>query len=333
MAKRVTIVDVAREAGVSVMTVSRAINNKDGISEATRLRIKAIAEELGYRPSDIARSLVIDRTGTIGLVVMDNSNPFYSEVARGVEHEAYARGYNVFLCNTEEDPEREFTVLRSLEEKRVDGVILCTPRLDEDMLQTALKQHAAVVMINRRLPGQKFGSVVLNDERGGQLATEHLLSRGHKNIGFLAGPKRSSASPRRAKGYRAALEAAGITPRPEWEQHCIPMVATAREEACNLIMRQLELTAIFCFNDLCAVGALQACATLGRRVPDDVAIVGYDDIPLAELVTPALTTCHIPKYEIGSQAMQLLLNHINGCEEACEDVVIEPELIIRASAP
>jgi LacI family transcriptional regulator len=149
--QRITMQDVALEAGVSLMTVSRVVNNKDGISDATRQRIQAIIDRLGYRPSDIARSLATDRTSTIGLVVIDNSNPFFSEIARGVEHEAYALGYNVFLCNTEEDTEREQAVLRSLEEKRVDGLILCSPRLDEASLRAALKSHSAVVLINRRL--------------------------------------------------------------------------------------------------------------------------------------------------------------------------------------
>jgi LacI family transcriptional regulator len=330
--QRITMQDVAQEAGVSLMTVSRVINNKDGISEATRRRIQEIIDRLGYRPSDIARSLVTDRTGTIGLVVIDNSNPFFSEIARGVEHEAYAQGYNVFLCNTEENIERELAVLRSLEEKRVDGLILCSPRLDEAPLRAALKRHAAVVMINRRIES-RFGVIMMNDERGGRLVTEHLLSRGHRAIGYLSGPTLSYSGQLRARGYRAALESADIMPRPEWERCCLPMVESGREEAYDLLTAQPEITALFCYNDLSAVGALQACADLGRRVPDDLAIAGFDDIPLASLVTPPLTTCHVPMYDLGSRAMRLLLEHINGCGGSCDDILIEPELIIRDSAP
>lgn len=331
--QRITMADVAREAGVSLMTVSRAINGKDGISETTRQRILDIIERLGYRPSEIARSLVTDRTGTVGLVVIDNSNPFFSEIARGVEHEAYAHGYNVFLCNTEEDMRRERAVLRSLEEKRVDGVIVCSSRLDPDLLFSALEPHDAVVLINRRLSESRFGVVVANDECGGRLVAKHLLSRGHREIGFLAGPERSYSGHLRAKGYRAALEAAGVASKPDRERRCLPIVESGREAAHDLLSHHPEITALFCYNDLSAVGALQACADLGRRVPGDVAIVGFDDIPLASLVTPALTTCHIPKYELGSQAMRLLLEHINGCGASCNDIVLEPELVIRASAP
>jgi len=331
--QHVTMADVAREAGVSLMTVSRAINGKEGLSQATRDRVLAIVDRLGYRPSVIARSLVTDRTGTIGLVVIDNSNPFFSEVARGVEHEAYTQGYNVFLCNTEEDIEREQAVLRSLEEKRVDGVILCSPRSDEKVLQAALRQHAAVVLINRRLTGMHLGTVLVNDERGGRLCTEHLLSRGHRAIGFLSGPARSHSGQMRARGYRAALEAAGIAPDPAWTRPCLPVAESGREATLALLTDQPQITALFCYNDLSAVGALQACARLGRRVPDDLAIVGFDDIPLTSLVTPPLTTCHVPLHDLGKQAMRLLLKHINGCTADCDEIVIEPELIIRGSAP
>lgn len=333
MSRRVTMADVAREAGVSLMTVSRAINHKDGISESTRLRVQAIIERLGYHPSDIARSLVTARTGTIGLVVIDNSNPFFSELARGVEHEAYAEGYNVFLCNTEEDTERELAILRSLEEKRVDGVILCSSRLDESVLLAATQHEMAVVLINRRLAQQRFGSVGVDDVRGGCLATEHLLSRGHRAIGYLAGPKRSYSGQQRAAGYRIALQAAGIKPRAEWERHCSPVVESGQKEAFHLLKSRPELTALFCYNDLSAVGALHACADLGRRVPDDVAIMGFDDIPLAALVTPPLTTIRVPMYDLGSQAMRLLRQRIEGCADDCESVTVEPELVIRASAP
>jgi LacI family transcriptional regulator len=331
--QRVTMADVAREAGVSLMTVSRAINGKEGISHSTRDRIQDIIDRLGYRPSDIARSLVTDRTGTIGLVVIDNTNPFFSEFARGVEHEAYAQGYNVFLCNTDEDIEREQAILHSLEEKRVDGIILCSPRLDESPLRSALKRHAAVVIINRRLAEPRLGMILVDDERGGRIMTEHLLSRGHRAIGYLSGPSRSFSGQLRAAGYRAALCAAGIQPNPAWERDCLPVVESGREAALDLLTRQPELTALFCYNDLSAVGALQACADLGRRVPADVAIAGFDDVPLAAWVTPPLTTCHVPMCDLGSRAMRLLLEHIQGCRSTCEDILIEPELIIRDSAP
>jgi LacI family transcriptional regulator len=329
--------DVAREAGVSMMTVSRVVNNKDGVSAATRQRIQAVIDRLGYRPSDIARGLVTKRTGTLGLVVPDVSNPFFSEVARGAEHVAYAEGYNVFLCNTEEDVERELAVLKSLEEKRVDGIVLCSSRLEESELEAAVARHPAVVLVNRQLSGSNVSAVLIDDEAGGEMATRHLLQSQHCAIGFLAGPLASHSGRRRAKGHRAALAAAGLSYDPDWTQRGAPTVDGGRQAARALLTAHAELTALFCYNDLVAVGALQACAELGYRVPKEIAVVGCDDIPLAALITPPLTTARGPRYALGRQGMELLLRQIDGCpgadESRCPEIVLQPELIVRASAP
>jgi len=334
MPNRVTMADVAREAGVSLMTVSRVINEKGEVSPATRQRILEVIEQLGYRPSAIARGLATRRTGSLGLVMPDVANPFFSDVARGAEHVAYAEGYNIFLCNTDEDPQRELSVLQSLEEKQVDGVVLCSSRLDDSELEAALAHHPAAVLVNRRLEGGGVvGSVLSDDEAGGRLATQHLLQAGHRVVGFLAGPPASHSGRQRAKGYCAALAAAALPHNPDWTRHCSPVVESGRETARHLLTAYPELTALFCYNDLVAVGALQACADLGRRVPDDLAVVGFDDILLAALVIPSLTTCRVPRYELGAQAMQLLLDQINGCHDECTEIVLQPELIVRASAP
>lgn len=333
MAQRTTMADVAREAGVSLMTVSRVVNHKEGISDDTRRRVQAIINRLGYRPSHIARGLVTARTGTIGLVVPDNANPFFSELARGIEQIAYTEGYNVFLCNTEEDTERELAVLQSLEEKRVDGIILCSSRLDEETLALALAPHTAIVLVNRTSHQRETGSVTVADHQGGLCATRHLLAHGHRHIGLLAGPSRSYSGQHRAAGYRSALAEAGIAPNADYERHCMATVSAGREAALNLLQAQSELTALFCFNDLTAVGALQACAQLGFEVPEDIAIVGFDDIPLASLVTPSLTTCHIPMEIMGRHAMSLLLDHIENCDEGCQDIEVQSNLVVRASAP
>jgi LacI family transcriptional regulator len=316
------------------MTVSRVINNKDGVSQATRERVKAVVEQLGYRPSDIARGLVTKRTGTLGLVMPDVANPFFAEVACGAEHVAYDQGYNLFLCNTGEDTRRELEVLQSLEEKRVDGVLVCSSRLEESVLEEAVASHPAAVLVNRRLESDDVGIVVINDALGGRSATEHLLRAGHRRIGFLAGPPISESGRARAESYRATLAAAGVSINSDWMRHCLPMVEGGREVARELLTAHSELTAFFCHNDLIAIGALQACADLGQAVPDDVAIVGYDDIPLAALVSPPLSTCRVPRYEMGCQAMLMLLAKVNGCAGAgCEEIVLQPELVIRASAP
>jgi len=337
MADRVTISDVAREAGVSLMTVSRAINDKGEISPSTRQHVLEVIERLGYRPSRIAQGLATQRTGTIGLVVPDIANPFFSDLARGAEDRAHVAGYHILVCNAGESPQRELSVLASLEEKRVDGLVLCSSRLHDSALREALAYHPAAVLVNRRLAGADVGVVVLADEEGARLATQHLLESGHRAVGFLAGPLTSYSSRQRSKGYRAALAAAGIAGNPGWVHACSYEVTGGRETTRALLAEHPELTALFCYNDLVAVGALQACADLGLRVPDDVAIAGFDDIPMAALVTPPLTTCRVPRHELGERAMGLLLDRIDGGQrgqvEGCQEIVLDPELVVRASAP
>jgi LacI family transcriptional regulator len=240
------------------------------------------------------------------------------------------------LCNTEEDPQRELTVVYSLEEKRVDGVVLFS-RLDSRLLASVTKRHPAVVLINRQMPKKSrtpdVGSVRLDDVLGGRLAVRHLLERGHRAIGFLAGPSTSHSGRNRAKGYRDTMTEAGIPIKAGWEYPCPPTVEGGQAAARALLLASPELTALFCFNDLVAVGALHTCAELGRNVPHDLAIAGYDDIPLAALVTPSLTTCRAPRYELGAEAVRLLLNRIRGTGRTTKEVILQPQLVIRASAP
>ena len=336
MAQKVTVADIARKAGVSIMTVSRVINHKGDVSPATRRRVQQIVNRMRYRPSGIARSLVTRHSGTIGLVIPDVSNPFFADVALGAEHVAGAEGYNIYLCNTEEDPQRELTVVSSLEEKRVDGLVLFS-RLDTRQLAEVVERHAAVVLINRQMPKKSMtpalGAVRLDDVLGGRLAVRHLLERGHRAIGCLAGPPTSHSGRDRARGYRETMAEAGAKADPAWECTCAPTVEGGQAATRTLLTAHPELTALFCFNDLVAVGALHACAELKRNVPRQLAVVGYDDIPLAALVTPPLTTCRAPRYELGAEAVRMLLNRIRGTAKTRPEIVLQPQLVIRASAP
>jgi LacI family transcriptional regulator len=331
--KTATVADIARKAGVSIMTVSRVINHKGDVSPATRRRVQEIIDRQHYSPSGIARGLATRHSGTIGLVIPDVSNPFFADVALGAEHVARAEGYNIYLCNTEEDPRREMTVVHSLEEMRVDGVVLFS-RLDQRELVSMVKHHRAVVLINRRMPEKTkslaIGTVRLDDALGGRLVTGHLIESGHRSIGFLSGPSTSHSGRNRAKGYRQAMAEAGLPAR---EHSCPPTVEGGQVAAREMLKAHPELTALFCFNDLVAVGALQACAETGVSVPRELAVVGCDDIPLAALVTPPLTTCRAPRYELGAEAVRLLLNRIRGSAKGSLDVVLQPRLVIRNSAP
>jgi DNA-binding LacI/PurR family transcriptional regulator len=173
----------------------------------------------------------------------------------------------------------------------------------------------------------------LDDEAGGQLATQHLLDRGHRAIGLLAGPATSFSGQARSKGYQQAMQAAGLSINPDWQSYCPPTVEGGQTAARALLLAQPQLTALVCFNDLVAIGALQVCTELGRRVPDDLAITGYDDVPLAALVTPSLTTCHAPRYELGAEAVRLLLEQLRNDAKAGAEVVLQVQLVVRASAP
>jgi len=333
MGRRVTIADVAEQAGVSYQTVSRVINDKPDVSPTTRQRVRAIIKEIDYRPSHIARSLATARTATIGLVVPDIANPYFSDIALGVEQFAYDQDYNVLLCNTNEDLTREIDVLLMLEDKRVDGVIVCGLRQASGPLQTAISHFRAAVLVNRELDDIVLPAVMIDDMSGGHLITQHLLNSGRRAIGFVAGPQTSYSGAGRMRGYQQALAEAGVAYHEEWVRYCRPVVEDGQKVAGNLLAEKPLLDALFCYNDLVAVGALRACISLGRRVPQDVAIVGFDDVRLAALVTPSLTTCRVPRFEIGSLAMELLLNRIDGSDEGRELINITPELVIRESAP
>lgn len=333
MPNRITMEDVAREAGVSIMTVSRVVNDRRDVSLTTRRQVLEVIERLGYRPSGIARGLVTKHTRTLGLVVPDISNPFFASLVRGAEQEAYAEEYSVFLGNTDEDPQRELAIIRSLDEKRVDGLLLCSSRLSESELAAVAARFSAMVLVSRQIEQDCVGTALIDDELGGRLVTEHLLNSGHRKIGVISGPQISLSTRGRLQGYRNALHAAGIPYNPDWVRHCSPVVSGGAQAARELLTSHPELTAFFCHNDLVAVGALQACSEAGLRVPDDFAIVGYDDIPLASLVTPTLTTCAVPRHELGARAMRLLLDQIKDCPDRQVKVIVKPELVVRASSP
>ena len=337
MAQRITMSDVAQEAGVSLMTVSRVVNGKGEISPETRKRIQNVIEKLGYRPSGIARSLAGGQTFTIGLIVPDIANPYFSGIAHGVASVANVEGFGVLLCDCEEDTSLELTMLDVLDEKRVDGVIVAAPRTTSEELLPILARHQNVVVVNRLFDTEykptASGYVLNNDKTGAYLITQHLLRREHQTIGFLAGPASSYGSIRRMVGYTTALKENNIEVNPDIVRHCIPTVEGGRDATKQLIQEHPEITALFCFNDLVAIGALQCCHSLDLSVPDDLAIIGYDDIPMASWVTPTLTTCKVNFEDMGKAATHLLISHINNCAGECDNSVLEPQLIIRDSAP
>jgi LacI family transcriptional regulator len=332
MSFHITIADVAREAGVSRQTVSRVLNNKGEIKQETLLRVSEVIERLGYRPSTLARGLATHRTLTFGLIVPDIANPFFADISRGADDTAHAAGFSLLLCNTVEDPEREVDLLRTLEQRSVDGVVLCSSRLPEDDLVGLIKRHPAVVLINRRL--ESCSTVCVDDARGAGLLVRHLLSGGRRAIGCLAGPPLSYSGNERLAGFIEALTAAGEQPGSGHIVRCSqPDIEGGYHATRALLAARPTTDAIICYNDLVAAGALRACAELDRRVPDDIAIAGADDILLASLITPSLTTLRSDRHALGRTAVRLLLDQLSGGPSDWQSVVFPPELIVRASAP
>ncbi len=324
--------DVAQRAGVSIKTVSRVVNNQGEISEATRRRVLAAIADLDYRPSKVARALVTQRTDTIGLVLGDITNPFFPEVARGVLDAAEPQGYNVFLCNSDGDLQRETRILESLLDHGVDGVIIFPTFELEPALRRLAGPDRPVVVVNRPYDLPNVSAVMIHTRRGAQLAVEHLIRQGHTAIAMLAGQSHEVPQLQRVRGYRDALTARGLPVRDEWIVGGVPIQSRGRESALTLLSRYPEITAIFAYNDLLALGAIEACHELGRRVPADCAIVGFDDIPLAGAVCPALTTVRVDKYDLGRRATERLFEMMAQPEQMFAPIWADVELIVRASA-
>ncbi|MEX2502762.1 MAG: LacI family DNA-binding transcriptional regulator [Trueperaceae bacterium] len=327
---KVTLADVARRAGVSNMTVSRVVNDRPGVGEETRNRVRSAIAQLGYRPNIVARGLKARRSRTIGLLVPDVTNPYFPEIVRGAEDVAIRHGFTLLLTNVIEDAEREASALEAFEDRRVDGVIAASPRLTDDRLHPLLARHAAAVIVNRRSDPDVAGSVRIDHEHGARMAIRHLAEVGRTRMAVLAGPTYSHAGRERLLGADRETRERGL-PLPDARiVTCPPDVDGGARSAYDLLSRDPEIDALLCFNDLVAAGALQAAKELGRRVPHDLSIIGYDDIVFARMFTPALSSIRAPTYELGRHAATMLFQRMRGRGRGV-DIVLQPELIVRAS--
>lgn len=334
MAADTTIKDIASELNVSYATVSRALNDKEGVKAETRLRVMEVAKDLNYRPNAIARGLVNRKTHTLGLIIPDITNPFYPEVARGVEDAAQEQGYSVFLCNTNWERKKENHYLNLLAEKRVDGIIIAPVAKETPSLERLIGSLPCVyVGRSPREAGAEF--ITIDNERGGYLATEHLLKTGRAPVGFIGAPEDSNTLEERLRGYWKALAEYGE----KIDERIILFGDFRRESGYNLVKKMMaervRPRGVFGENDLLAIGALQGARELGLRIPGDLAVVGFDDIPIAGFPEIQLTTIGQPKYEMGRLAVEMLFD-ITGEKEMeagkSRRIVLEPVLIIRGTA-
>jgi LacI family transcriptional regulator len=326
-----TIRQVAKRAGVSATTVSHVINKTRFVSDDTRGKVLAAMHELGYRPNALARSLRRGETHTLGLILPDSANPFFAEVGRSVEEAAFEHGYSVILCNSEGDIQKENLYVDVLSKKQVDGIIFVATEGQADSLQTLLEQDMPVVLVDRDLPDAQVDAVLTDNHQGGYLATQHLIRLGHRRIACLMGPSFLTPSAYRMYGYRSALEEAGLPFTEELIDQGDFHPQAGKKATARLLQKTDPPTAIFVCNDMMAIGALSALIEAGRQVPNDVAVVGFDDIELATYTIPPLTTVEQPKRIMGQCAIELLLARIASPERPVQRKKLPTTLIIRKS--
>jgi LacI family transcriptional regulator len=327
-----TIRQVADKAGVSATTVSHVINNTRFVSDVLRERVQRAMTELNYRPNTLARSLRLGQTHTLGLILPDSANPFFAEIGHAIEAAAFERGYSVILCNTENDPTKELLYTNVLENRQVDGMVFVATGRDHNALSTIVRNGLPLVVVDRDLGSLGLDAVTTNNYQGGLLATQHLIELGHTIIGCITGPSDLTPSAERVTGYSHALREANLGGRETLLLRGDFHVPSGLEAATRLLRQDPRPTALFVCNDLMAIGALHAAAQLGLRVPDDVAIVGFDDIELASYTIPPLTTVCQPKQEIGHTAIQLILDRMASPARLPRHEILRPQLVIRASS-
>jgi DNA-binding LacI/PurR family transcriptional regulator len=323
---------VAREAGVSMTTVSHALNGTRFVAEETKQRIFAAVERLKYEVNSVAQSLKSDKSHAIGLLITDISNPFFTSLVRGVEDVANRAGYSVILCNTDEDSEKELSYLRMLRRKRVDGILLAPTGTRQPFMDAVVEGGFPVVCIDRRSPGAPCDTVLVDNVGGARAAVDHLIDLGHRRIGVISGLAPVGTSSERLAGYREALRAHGLREDPALVQEGNSRLDGGYHRMLELLDLPTPPTAVFTTNNLMTLGALGALQARGVGVPDDVAVVGFDDFEWAVVLRPRLTTVAQPTYEIGETAARLLLERIEKKPDvAPRRVVLPTRLLVRES--
>lgn len=332
MARKVTIQDIAQRAGVSSQTVSRVLNNKPDVSEETRKRIEQVIAELEYRPSDLARGLRSRSTRTIGLVVPDSANPFFAEIAKGVEEGGFEAGYSVMLCNSARMLERELEYLEVLQSKGVDGIIFITTTTQTAHIRPLIERGTPVVLFFRDAGNLDVDTFKIDNHKAGYLATRHLIELGHRDIVCIRPHSDETPSGRRANGYIHALEEAGLAVRPELMPRGDNLYTGGEAAVSHLIAQGVGFSAIFASNDAMAIGAMRSLREHGLRIPEDVSITGVDDITLASYCEPPLTTVAQLKHEAGLLAVRALIERIeNRHSGGPRETVLDVHLVTRRS--
>lgn len=329
---KITIRDVAARAGVSVATVSHVLNGTRKVSPETAARVRRAMEELGYQPNAIAQSLRKRATYAIGILVSDITNPFFATLVRGVEDAALTSGYSVIVCNSDEDPQKEAMYIRALWRRRIDGMLIAPTRDGtSSAIKGLVKQRLPFVFVDRKAKGVEAPAVLSDNVGGAYLATRHLIEKGHRRIGIILGIPKATTTEERFAGYRRALNEAGIPVHEKLVVWGGYRIEGGRQAVTKLLSLRSPPTAIFSTNNLMSVGVLQEVRCRGLKVPEDVAIVGFDDLEWTELLSPPLTVVAQNPYEIGRRGLELLLAELRERKAVPEEIRIPVELKLRGS--
>ncbi len=330
-----SIREVAKRAGVSLGTVSNVLNRPELVAQETRRRVLQAIDEIGFVRNGSARQLRAGRSQHIGLVVLDVANPFFTEVARGVEDLANQAGYVVILCNSDDSVAKENHYLHVLEEQRTRGILITPVQNDASYLQRFRQRGIAVVLLDRPSRSKDLCSVAVDDVLGGDLAAMHLIVEGHTRIAFVHGPLIIRQCADRRRGVLRALKFAGLDPQ-EALLDITTSAQTIREGEASverLLNASIKPTAVFCGNDLLALGVMRGLIARGISIPDDIALVGYDDVEFARVLSTPLTSIRQPKYELGRAAAELLIDEANNPDtHQHQHIMYKPELIVRESS-
>lgn len=324
----VTIKDIAKVAKVSYATVSRALSGHPEVSEKTKQRIRKLAKEMGYTPNAIAKGLVTRNTHTLGLIVPDITNPFFPEVAQGIEDYANRHGYQVFLCNSSWQLEREKEYLKTLYGKRVDGIVVAPSSNYVEHLVAKSYKDVPIVFAAYRPTVEGCNYVVTDDYKSAELAVGYLLKLGHRKIAFIGGPESDSTNKGRLEGYTDMLLKNGIPFHRSYIKHGQFKQKSGYELTKEVLLESELPTAILAGNDIIALGVIQAIEEFGLKVPDNISVIGFDDISFASLDKVQLTTVFQPKYQIGELCVDILLQIIKGSNQPIQKI-LEPTLVIR----
>jgi DNA-binding LacI/PurR family transcriptional regulator len=330
-AKPASIKDIARLARVSHSTVSRALRHSPLVNRETGDLIRRLAEDSGYRASAAARSLVTRRSETIGVVVTNIADPFVAGVVSGIEDEAVARGFSVFLANSHAQPEREVKVVRSFEERRVDGIIITSSRVGALHVDALSRMRVPIVLLNNQHPTEFVHSVMIDNTQASAGLTAHLIGLGHRRIAYVGDRFGYQSDTERFAGYRHAIEAAGLAFEPDLVVHGDGKPDGAQPAMARLLALPQPPTAVFCYNDMSALGALREIRSRGLSVPGDISVAGFDDLYLSEYVEPPLTTVRQPMHDMGRMAVETLLGLIAGETPPAQNRKVPGELVVRGS--